>query len=949
MRRFRQWLWVFGLCVGSAVGANAAEWNPVRTHSIQLGPEAGRVIVGFRPAAASGFAQIQSLKSSEMQTSAVDVSDLAARTGVAMTHSRQIASRMHVMFLQQTLYGADVNTALAALRADPAVEYADVDQRRYPHAMPNDPFFVATTNASGQWYMQPPDTSSATSDWAATDAISAWNITTGSRAIVIADVDTGVRFDHPDLLQAGPAGRLLPGYDFVGQDFNRTSPFAGNGMFLTANDGNGRDADPSDPGDWIDSTDLQNPQFPAAACGSATGGPVDSSWHGTRVSGVLGAVTNNSTGIAGMTWTPWLLPVRALGKCGGYDSDILAGIQWAAGITVTGVPNNPYPASIINLSLGATGACPTSYKNVINTLTTMGVLVVASAGNGGAGVDSPGNCPGVLGVAGVRNVGTKVGYSSFGAEVGVAAPAGNCVNTTGPCLRSIDTTTNAGLTVPAANTYTNQLNPNLGTSFSAPIVAGIAALMKAVNPNLTPGELIARIEASASPFPPPGALPVCNINVPSPDPNNGQCACMGSGLCGSGLVNAFSAVKAAQNPIAAVALPASVATGSNAVYDATGSATACGRRVVTYAWTAGGGVIIASGANAAKVTATAGSTTGILTLVVTDDQGGTDTANVTVNTNSAVSTAPTTATIGTCPAAMAFSPVSVGAFALTAVTISLKNPNVFASSQVGFTDTLPTGVTVANSPAPATSCIGGNGSTLSLSSSANSVTLAGANLGIGAGCTVTFSVSGATAGTYVNSVTTSAATIGPGGPDTAAATALLTVTPPTTPTVTEAFSPASVAPNAASTLTITLTNPNAFALTQGALVDSLPAGLTVAASPAAATSCTGSAVSITNTASSATLSGATVPASGSCTVTLSVTSATAGTYTNSIAANAFTTTPAGGNATAASATLAVAAPSSSGGGSGALTWLDLLFASGLLIAGRLRSHRRRLALQWVDE
>lgn len=941
MRRYRQWLWVFGLCVGTAVGANAAEWNPVRTHPIQLGPEAGRVIIGFRAAAASGFAQIQSLKSPEMQTSAVDVSDLAGRTGIAMAHSRQITSRMHVMFLQQTLYGADVNTALAALRADPAVEYADVDQRRYPHAMPNDPLFVATTNASGQWYMQPPDTSSAISDWAATDAISAWGITTGSRAIVIADVDTGVRFDHPDLLQAGATGRLLPGYDFVGQDFNRNSPFnAITNSFLTANDGNGRDADPSDPGDWIDSNDQMNALFPASDC------PIsDSSWHGTRVSGVLGAVTNNATGIAGMTWTPWLLPVRALGKCGGYDSDILAGIQWAAGIHVNGVPDNPYPASIINLSLGATGACPTSYKNVVNTLTTMGVLVVVSAGNGGAGVDSPGNCPGVLGVAGVRNVGTKVGYSSFGAEVGVAAPAGNCVNTTGPCLRSIDTTTNAGLTVPAANTYTNQLNPDLGTSFSAPIVAGIAALMKAVNPNLTPGELIARIEASAKPFPPPGALPVCNINVPSPDPNNGQCACMGSGLCGAGLVNAFSAVKAAQNPIAAVALPPSVATGSNAVYDATGSAAACGRRVASYAWTASGGVTIASGANTAKVTAASGSTTGTMTLVVTDDQGGTDTANVTVNTNSAVSTAPTTATIGTCPATMAFSPASVGAFALTAVTINLKNPNVFASSQVSFTDTLPTGMTVASSPAPTTSC---TGTSLSLANSANSVNLSGATLNIGAGCTVTFSVSASAQGFYANSVTTNAVTTGPGNTDTAAATALLTVTPPTTPTVTEAFSPASVAPNVASTLTITLTNPNAFALTQGALIDSLPAGLTVAASPAAATSCTGSAVSITSTASSAILSGATIPASGSCTVTLSVTSATAGSYTNSIAANAFTTTPAGGNATAASATLAVAAPSSGGGG-GALTWLDLLFASGLLIAGRLRSHRRRLALQWVDE
>jgi serine protease len=857
-----------------------------------------------------------------MQTSAADVSDLAARTGIAMASSRQITSRMHVMFLQQTLYGAAVNTALAALRADPTVEYADVDQRRYPHAAPNDPLFVPTTNATGQWFMQTPDTSSATSDWSATDAVSAWNITTGSRAIVIADVDTGVRFDHPDLLQAGPSGRLLPGYDFVGQDFSRTSPFNGTGMFLTANDGNGRDPDPSDPGDWIDSTDQMNAQFPASAC------PIsDSSWHGTRVAGVLGAVTNNNTGIAGMTWTPWLLPVRALGKCGGYDSDIMAGMQWAAGLPVNGIPNNPYPASIINLSLGAKGACPTTYKTLINNLTTLGVLVVVSAGNAGAGVDAPGNCPGVLAVAGVRNVGTKVGYSSFGPEVGVSAPAGNCGNTSGACTRSIDTTTNTGLKGPSTNTYTNQINSNLGTSFSAPIVAGIAALMKAVNPNLTPAELIARIEASAAPFPPNfDGIPVC----PDTDATTGQCSCPPSGQCGSGLVNAFSAVKAAQNPIAAVALPASVATGSNAVYDATGSAAACGRRVVSYAWTAAGGVTIASGANTATVTAASGSTTGTLTLLVTDDQGGADTANVTVNTNSAVSTAPATAATGTCPAAVSFSPATVRAFVPTTVTISLKNPNVFADSQVSFTDTLPSGVTVASSPAPATTC---TGNTLSLASSANSVSLAGATIKIGAGCTVTFSVSASTAGSYANNFTTSAATTGPGGTDTASATALLTVTPATTPSVTEAFAPASVAPNAASTLTITLSNPNAFALTQGALIDSLPAGLTVAASPAAATSCTGS---VTSTASSATLSGATIPANGSCTVTLTVSSATAGSYTNTIPVNALMTTPSGGNATSATATLTVAAPSGGGGGGGALGWLDLLCASGLVIAGRLR-------------
>ena len=124
--------------------------------------------------------------------------------------------------------------------------------------------------------------------------------------------------------------------------------------------------------------------------------------------GILGASTDNGVGIAGMTWKPYLLPVRALGKCGGYDSDIITGMQWAAGMPITGVPNNPYPADIINLSLGGSGPCPSDYAAAIETLTGMGVLIVASAGNGSvppatAAVDAPANCTGVLGVAGLVN------------------------------------------------------------------------------------------------------------------------------------------------------------------------------------------------------------------------------------------------------------------------------------------------------------------------------------------------------------------------------------------------------------------------------------------------------------------------------------------------------------------------------------------------------------------
>ena len=525
---FSRWAAVPELAASLAHAA-VPEWNPVRTHNVPVGPQAGRLVVGFRATAGNAVTKTvrlrsrgQSVQIVQAQTSDADAAGLAQRTGLAMARSRQLTPSMHVLFLQKTLYGADVNKALKALRADPAVQFADVDQRRYPHAAPDDPLFVPTPGATGQWYMLTPsativmpDGVTPTQDLSATDAISAWAITTGSSGTVIADVDTGVRFDHPDLLRAGFdaskagfGGRLLPGYDFVGQDYDRTTGMA-IGTFLIANDGDGWDPDPSDPGDWVSSTDLMNPLFPPKDCGDPNNnnGPVNSSWHGTRVVGVLGALTNNGVGIAGMTWSPYILPVRALGKCGGYDSDIITGIQWAAGLSITGVPDNPYPADIINLSLGGSGSCGSDYTSLINNLTAMGVLVVASAGNEGGPVDAPGNCPGVLAVVGLRNVGTKVGYSSFGMEAGIGAPAGNCVASSGACYRSIDTTYNLGTTVPGANAYTDQTMTNLGTSFSAPIVSGIAALMRSVNANLTPPQLIARIKSSASAFPQPAGSP----------------------------------------------------------------------------------------------------------------------------------------------------------------------------------------------------------------------------------------------------------------------------------------------------------------------------------------------------------------------------------------------------------------------------------------------------------
>jgi len=126
--------------------AAVPEWNPVRSRAVQIGPEASRLVVGFRATAGNTAVtavrlrkQPQSVNIVQAQTSDADIADLAQRTGLEMALSRQMTPSMHVVFLQRTLFGADVDAVLKKLRTDPAVQFADVDQRRYPHAAPDDP------------------------------------------------------------------------------------------------------------------------------------------------------------------------------------------------------------------------------------------------------------------------------------------------------------------------------------------------------------------------------------------------------------------------------------------------------------------------------------------------------------------------------------------------------------------------------------------------------------------------------------------------------------------------------------------------------------------------------------------------------------------------------------------------------------------------------------------
>jgi serine protease len=620
------------LGLACAAGASADEYNPVAQPTHPALPT-GRIIVKFRTATATEAAE------------SARISRLAVRAGLPVTASRLIAPQTHVVELL-VAPAADTEAAqLARLRSDPSVEFAERDGLRFPHqVVPTD------TDYSSQWYLQPPaNPTPATPTVSAIDAQTGWSTTEGSAGVVIAQLDTGVRFDHADLLRAQAGGRLLPGYDFISADPGSS----GAPTYLTANDGDGWDADPSDPGDWISSSDTTNPYF-ASNCPKVT----NSSWHGTRTAGIMAALTNNGFGVAGITWKTWILPVRVLGKCGGYDSDIVAGMQWAAGIHVAGVPDNPYPAQIENMSLGGAESCPSVYSNVIPTLLAKGVLIVASAGNEGGPVDAPANCPGVAAIAGLREAGDKVGYSSLGPEVTLSAPAGNCGQNsagTGLCLYELETTVNLGLTTPAGNGFTDQANPNLGTSFSAPLVSGTAALMLAVNGDLVAPQLIARLKEGVPDFKNgvgSSKFPATAVDVVPPASQPPQCGTPGAfgdttwqveclcttAVCGAGVLNVPGALAAALRPIAGVTVPSSVSTGQMVALDASPSTAACGHAVQSYAWavTGGTGTLSSnSGVQTSLIAAPAAGNPVTVQLTVTDDQAKTDVVNIIVTSNSA--------------------------------------------------------------------------------------------------------------------------------------------------------------------------------------------------------------------------------------------------------------------------------------------------------------------------
>jgi serine protease len=437
--------------------------------------------------------------------SAPDTATLSRLAGQSVRLGRSLAHGSWVTRLPGRRSLAAVTALANRIAALPGVASAEPDRRMYPMSVPNDPYW------SAQWDLFAPTASTF-----GANLPGAWDVTHGTSDVVVAVIDTGIT-NHIDLV-----GQTVPGYDFIADT-------------TVSNDGNGRDADPSDPGDWISTAD--------AATATYSGCPVaNSSWHGTHVSGTIAALTNNNLGVAGIASGVKILPVRVLGKCGGYESDIVDGMRWAAGLAVAGVPTNPNPASVLNFSLGGTGLCSAAEQSAVNDVLAVGATVVIAAGNSNADASgfSPGNCNGVITVAATGATGNRAYYSNYGTSVEITAPGGDSTVSPGGVLSTL----NAGATVPTTDTYASYQ----GTSMATPHVAGVAALVKSVDPSISPAAMTALLQSTVTPFP---VVSTCTTsNCGAGELNAAAAVAAGVSAYGPRVLGAFSKTSPAPGAIA---------------------------------------------------------------------------------------------------------------------------------------------------------------------------------------------------------------------------------------------------------------------------------------------------------------------------------------------------------------------------------------------------------------
>lgn len=377
--------------------------------------------------------------------------------GVEFQQVRPLGTERTYLY-RANLNRSDTLTLLQSLQNRSDVEYAHPNYILTAQATPNDPQYP-----NQRWHYE------------AINLPGAWDIETGaSNPVRVAVIDGGVVAGHPDL-----AGKLLPGYDFY-------SNAADSG------DGDGRDPNPEDTSPGTD-------------------------FHGNHVTGTVGAATNNNLGVAGVSWGARLVPIRALSGGNGTLADVADALRWAAGLSVSDVPANANPASVINMSLGGPVACTNApaLQQAINEANNAGVIIVVAAGNSNvdASTFSPAGCSGVITVGATNAAGSRASYSNYGTRIDLMAPGGEASG------QQVVSTLGSG-----------QYGGKVGTSMAAPHVAGVLALMKSKKPALTAAEGLSILKDTARP------LSAAQCNRPS-------------GLeCGAGLIDAQAALARLNTP-----------------------------------------------------------------------------------------------------------------------------------------------------------------------------------------------------------------------------------------------------------------------------------------------------------------------------------------------------------------------------------------------------------------
>ena len=425
-------------------GGDAAHDNRAALAASNSAPSTDRLIIKYRNgSAAAALATTQTMAPAH---------EVLHRAGVQMQRLRGNAQQANVMRLDRAVPLATLQRLAQEIsRSDANVEYAEPDLLLQKQIQPSDPSYLS------QWDVYEPT--------AGINAPAAWASSTGT-GVVVAVVDTGYR-PHADL-----AANIVAGYDFIS-------------TATTGNDGDGRDANALDTGDAV----VANFCYSGSAAAS-------SSWHGTHVAGTIAALANNALGVAGIAYGAKVQPVRVLGRCGGYTSDIADAVLWAAGGAVSGVPANATPARVINLSLGGSGSCGATMQAAINSARAKGAVVVVAAGNaaGSALNSTPANCHGVTTVTAVNRSGGLAYYANTGANVDLAAPGGDMRSA---ATNGILSTLNSGSSAPGADSYAWYQ----GTSMATPHVAAVAALMIARNNALTVEQVEALLRSSTRAFP----------------------------------------------------------------------------------------------------------------------------------------------------------------------------------------------------------------------------------------------------------------------------------------------------------------------------------------------------------------------------------------------------------------------------------------------------------------